>query len=214
MIVEVVERPVVAYCSTVLRWAELNLKSTEVKSKWTDDSESRYCLYNAKNRFTGQLLLAPNEPRTTISNFGFSHSHFFAPTYRRPNRTVSIKSWLWGACKSLPSFALLQPPTSIPSRVDFYDTSKRPLRWGHWLIAQAHCHSRKERETRQTDEWKKERSEKDIGARETEEYERESRETGVWAREERERQKSDWYRGAREREEQERQGYRGKLITQ
>ena len=27
------------------------------------------------------------------------------------------------------------PYPSIPTRVDFYDTSKRPLRWGHWLIA-------------------------------------------------------------------------------
>ena len=62
------------------------------------------------------------------------NSYFFAPTYRRPNRTVSIKISDQG--NYLDYGALVNPfhcshchypHLSIPSRVNFYDTSKRPF---------------------------------------------------------------------------------------
>ena len=83
------ERPVAAYCSTVLSWAELkwSWNELEVHWLWWEQALFKYC----SSRYTGQLnwvlmyhgtlLPAPNEPGTTIFKiWSLSISVFLTPT--------------------------------------------------------------------------------------------------------------------------------------
>ena len=91
MTIEVVERPVVAHCSTVatMSWTELEANWSqsrrELELELTTVKVGTVYIY-ARNRFTGNLLSVPHEGRTTVSNFGLSHSYFFAPTGGIPEK--------------------------------------------------------------------------------------------------------------------------------
>ena len=71
MTVGVVERLVVAYCSTVakLSWTELeaNWSRGELQLELTI-VRAGYCFYIARNRLTGHLLPAPYEPQQILAS--------------------------------------------------------------------------------------------------------------------------------------------------
>ena len=81
-----------------------NLASEEIRSKWTDKSEKKYCLRNiSKND-----LKVPDRPKSNCLGFTYTHAKLYniLPNHIRESTNQNIfkseiKKWIW---ETIPSY--------------------------------------------------------------------------------------------------------------